>query len=91
MVKGVHKRIVEIKINGSKLYDHACLVFKSGDVASLTNEREMIEEANRIIGEVGANDGRRKRRRRSKLACALLCLLCLIIGIAVGLSVGIKL
>ena len=84
LVRGIHKRIIEVKINGSKLFDHACLVFKSGEIASQTSEKDMIEEANRIIGEVGARDGKKNKVGKRVAVVILLCLLCLGAGIGIG-------
>ena len=59
MVRGVHKRIIEVKISGSRLFDHACLVFKSGDIANETSERDILAEANRIISQNRSSSERR--------------------------------
>lgn len=85
LVRGVHKRIIEVKVNGSKLFDHACLVFKNGEIASQTSERDMIEEANRIIGEIGARDHKKSKRGIRAVGVILLCILCLGMGIGIGL------
>ena len=88
LVRGVHKRIIEVKVNGSRLFDQACLVFKSGDIATKTSEKDILEEANRIIGEVGARDGKRKKRAKTALATVFLCLVCLAVGIGIGIMLG---
>ena len=84
LVRGVHKRIIEVKVNGSRLFDQACLVFKSGDIATKTSEKDILEEANRIIGEVGARDGKKNKVGRRVAVVILLCLLCLGAGIGIG-------
>lgn len=88
MIRGVHKRIVEVKVSGSRLFDHACLVFKSGEIALQTSEKDMLEEANRIIGEVGARDAKRRRSKKRFLGVFALCLVCLAVGVGIGILLG---
>ena len=84
MIRGVNKRIIEIKINGSRLFDHAWLVFKSGEVANETSERDIVAEANRIICEVGAKEKKKKHPFLKAIGILALCLLCLAAGAAAG-------
>lgn len=84
MVRGVHKRIIEVKISGSRLFDHACLVFKSGDIANETSERDILAEANRIICEVGAKEKKKRHPILKAIGILVLCLLCLAAGAAAG-------
>ena len=84
MIRGVNKRIIEIKINGSRLFDHAWLVFKSGEVANDTSERDIVAEANRIICEVGAKEKKKIHPLRKAIVILLLCFFCLAAGVAAG-------
>ena len=84
LIKGVNKRIIEIKINGSRLFDHAWLVFKNGEVANETSERDIVAEANRIICEVGAKEKKKRLPILKAIGIVVLCLLCLAAGVASG-------
>ena len=84
MIRGVNKRIIEIKINGSRLFDHAWLVFKNGEVANDTSERDIVAEANRIICEVGAKEKKKRHPLRKAIVILLLCFFCLAAGVAAG-------
>ena len=88
LVRGVHKRIIEVKISGSRLFDHACLVFKSGDIANETSERDILAEANRIISESGAVRKKKRGRVGRTIGVRLLCALFLALGVGLGLAIG---
>lgn len=86
VIKGVQKRMIEVKLSGSKLYDSACFICKSGSAAARVSESEMIDEANKIISEIGVRSG--KRRKRRGLAVFLSMLFCLL-GALVGFGAGV--
>lgn len=84
LIKGVNKRIIEVKIKGSRLFDHAWLVFRNGDVANETGEKDIVAEANRIICEVGAKEKKKRHPILKAIGILALCLLCLAAGAAAG-------
>ena len=84
LIKGVNKRIIEVKIKGSRLFDHAWLVFKNGDVANETDEKDIVAEANRIICEVDAKEKKKRHPILKAVGILVLCLLCLAVGAAAG-------
>ncbi|MBQ7376593.1 MAG: hypothetical protein IJW52_06895 [Clostridia bacterium] len=84
MIRGVNKRIIEVKINGSRLFDHAWLVFKNGDVANEMSERDIVAEANRMISEVGAKEKKKRHPILKTIGIVALCILCFAAGAAAG-------
>ena len=86
LIRGVNKRIIEVKINGSRLFDHAWLVFKNGDVANETGEKDIVAEANRIICEVGAKEKKKRHPVLKSIGIFALCILCFAVGVAAGVA-----
>ena len=86
MVRGVHKRIIEVRVIGSRLFDHACLVFKNGNIANETSERDILAEANRIICEVGAKEKKKRHPVLKSIGIFALCILCFAVGVAAGVA-----
>ena len=87
MVKGVHRQMVEIKLKSSKLYEGAYFVLRPSAQSFATSEREVLDEAKRIIGAV---DEDRAKARRSTLTNKLLSgALLLLLGMAIGFTVGV--
>ncbi len=89
MVKGVQKRLVEVKLRDSKLYESACLVLKAENAKKITGERDLLDEANRIIASLGVSGNAPKKRSLigRVTAAALLVLLGILIGFALGVLV----
>lgn len=89
MVKGIQKRLVEVKLRDSKLYESACLVLKAENAKSITGERELLDEANRIIAslDVLGNTPKKIFSVGKMTVGALLVLSGILIGFALGVLV----
>ena len=79
--------MIEVKLNGSRLYESACLIFRNGDVAAKASEYELLDEANRIISDIGFS--KKIKKRHSKFKVFLLCILFLLIGVICGMALGV--
>ena len=81
MIKGVQRRIVEVKLDGSKAYESACFILRQGAGAETKSESELVDEAKRIVGALEP----KKRKKAGKIiGKLLLSLLLLVIGCAIG-------
>lgn len=87
MIKGVQKKLIEVKLRGSRLYESACFVCKSGSAAAGVSESDLVGEADRIIREVGAKEKKRASVGGARIALAALLFFC--IGSAIGFFVGV--
>ena len=89
MVKGIQKRMVEVKLKNSTLYESACLVMRSEAGQTSANERELLDEANRIIStfELTRASSHKHSSTNKIMTGALLLLLGIIIGFAVGVLI----
>lgn len=83
MVKGVHRRMVEVKLKRSKNFESACLIFKTEAGRALTEEREVLEEAEKIINAINSPSVKSKGRSRARRVFASLLLF------AAGLFAGL--
>ena len=81
MLRGCQKKIIVMKNTGSPMFDEAYFILSENALRAHASERDMINEANRIISEGG--DGGFSRRTQSLRAAALLLSLALLI-LAVG-------
>ena len=87
MVKGVQRRLVEVKLRDSKLYESACLVLKAEDQKKIVGERDLLDEANRIIASLGVcGNTPKKRSPMGKITVGALLVL---LGILIGFSLGV--
>ena len=82
MVRGIERRIVELKLSDNKFYERACLILKVDTGIGIPNERELIDEARRIVSEIGISKRSDKRRAVQNSIFALLCF-------CIGLITGI--
>lgn len=89
MVRGVQKRLVEVKLRDSKLYESACLVLKTETAGNITGERDLLDEANRIIAslDVSGNAPKKIFSVGKITVGALLVLSGILIGFALGVLV----
>ena len=81
MIRGIERRVVEMKLQNNRFYERACLVLKADPAMKVPCESELIEEARRIVSEVG---GTKKKGGRRVLLCFLLCVICFVIGALIG-------
>ena len=82
MLRGCQKKIIVMKNTGSPMFDEAYFILSENALRAHASERDMINEANRIIRE-GGDGGDFPRRTQSLRAAALLLSLALLI-LAVG-------
>lgn len=86
MVRGINKQMIVLKIEGNRIYDSACFILKNEVKQSKDTERDMLNEANRILGEM---DLRRVKRKRGgffkRLAVSAILL---IIGAIIGFGLS---
>ena len=85
MLRGCQKKIIVMKNTGSPMFDEAYFILSENALRAHASERDMINEANRIIRE-GGDGGGFSRRTQSLRAAALLLSLALLI-LAVGFLV----
>ncbi len=60
MIKGINRNVIVVKTGRSSCFDAVLFVPKRGR----TEKRDIIGEANRIIADSGAKNGKNPRRRR---------------------------
>ena len=78
MIKGAQKKMIVIRTAQSQIFEEAYFVMRGGQSR---DERDMIDEANRIIESCGGN---RIRGKNKKLRAALWSLGIFLCGGAVG-------
>lgn len=81
MIKGVQRRVVEVRLGKSKIYESACFLLRQGVEAEQKKENELIEEARAIVGALSPP---RKKRRRERLIRTLGYAVAFLVGGAVG-------
>ncbi|MGN1081456.1 MAG: hypothetical protein ACI4QV_05130 [Acutalibacteraceae bacterium] len=88
MIKGVNKRIIEIKDLDSKYFDSALLFVNP--IHDGSDERKMEDEANKILSKYGDAMGGLcgVKKARSKLKIKKQYPLCFAAGTAVGCAVS---
>ena len=85
MIKGIERRVVEMKLPSNRFYERACLVLKVDLKNREADERDLIEEARRILSTLGVT---KKGERRRTVLRILFALLCFLLGILTGVCVG---
>lgn len=83
MVKGVTKRVVEIKETGSGYFERA-IFFINAECSRGTSEYTLSEEARRIINNLSNENGERQSRKKQSSKERALSLLKLAISAAAG-------
>ena len=63
MVKGVNKQMIVLRIDGNRIYESACFVLKNEALPSKATQRDMLDEANRLLAEMDIKKARPKKRR----------------------------
>ena len=63
MVKGVNKQMIVLRIDGNRIYESACFVLKNDVVHSKQTQRDMLDEANRLLMEMDIKKANPKKRR----------------------------
>lgn len=89
MVKGIQRRLVQVKLRDSSIYESACFVLKSDCTGRASGERDLLEEANRIVASLDVvGKAPPKKAWGSKVAAATLLI---VFGMLIGFSIGILL
>ena len=86
MVKGLQRRMVEVKLRGNGIFDCACLILKCDGDKKCISDREIIDEANRIISSLGVSE--RRVPRKEMISRITMCALILLFGIMIGFAFG---
>ena len=88
MVKGVNKQMIVLRIEGNKFYESACFVLKNEITQSRETGKDMLDEANRLLGEMDIKKVRTKKKRGVLrfLAWLSVFLLGAIIGFCISLA-----
>ena len=85
MVKGIERRVVELKIKDSEIYERACFILRYGEMSADACERELLAEAQRIVNSLcPSKKSKRCDARRRILFCALIFLLGVLVGFTFG-------
>ena len=87
MVKGVQRRMVEVRLRDSKIYESACLVLRTEAPVKSSGERELLDEANRIISSFEI--GKTKKGDRDIFRKIVTGVLILMLGILIGFALGV--
>lgn len=88
MLKGVQRRMVEVKLSGSKAYESACFILRRGAEAEARGERELVDEAKRIVDTL---DQTKRKSGKKALRTVLLCILLFLLGALIGFSLSLLL
>ena len=67
-MRGYQRRVVFLKNTGSALFDEACFVMRSDEMAEGKTDEDMITEADRIICE---NFGKKRAENKRRLITAI--------------------
>lgn len=86
MIKGVQRRVIELKLGKSKLYESACFFLRQGVGAEQRSERELLEEARAIVS---ALEPRGKRSGRARVRWIALCIMMTLLGGAIGFGLAL--
>lgn len=86
MIKGVQRRVVEVKLCGSKIYESACFVLRQGVGTESATQGELINEAKQIINSI--EPPKKKKRAGRIVGRILFCLLLLAVGAALGFALS---
>ncbi len=85
MIKGAQKKMIVIRTAQSPIFEEAYFVMRGGQSR---DERDMIDEANRIIDAsgLGRNDKRENKRKMRDRTRSLIIALCGFLG---GSAIGV--
>ena len=86
MLKGTQRRVVEIRLSGSKLYESACFFLRQGVGAEQKGEAELISEARALVGALVPP---KRKRRKAWVERLISCLVSLLIGGAIGFALSL--
>ena len=82
MVKGINKQMIVLKIDGNRVYDSACFILKNEVDRAKETQKDMLYEANRLLGEMELKGVKKKKKGKWKII--LLGAVMLVVGVAVG-------
>ena len=86
MVKGLNKQMIILRLEDNGIYESACFILKNEVAHSKETKKDMLTEANRLLGEMELGSARpRKRRGFGKF---LLWLMVFLLGAVIGFGLA---
>ena len=82
MIKGINQQMIVLRLEGNRIYESACFVLKNEVVRTKENNRDMLNEANRLLEQMELGRFRGKKRAWHKRL--IFALLMLAVGVAIG-------
>lgn len=89
MVKGLNKQMIVLRIDGNRIYESACFILKNEVSQSKETRKDMLAEANRLLGEMDLDAARPRKKRGFGKFMLWLCVFLLgaILGFGVALFI----
>ena len=84
MIKGINKQMIVLKLESNRLYESACFVLRNDVERKRQEEKDMLNEANRILAEMDIKHP--KREMRGRMGRFTRTMIVLMIGAAIGAS-----
>ena len=63
MVKGLNKQMIILHLEGNRIYESACFILKNEVSHTKETKKDMLAEANRLLGEMELRTARPRKRR----------------------------
>ncbi len=83
MIKGINKNMVVVKNTGSRYFEEAHFIVKSG--ASVRSERDLLREADRLVGAALTREGKGSKPKK-RLPVIISVILSFILGALSGIG-----
>ena len=86
MVKGLNKQMIILRLEGNEIYESACFILKNEVNHSKETRKDMLAEANRLLGEMEI--GRARSRKGRAFGKFLLWMLVFLLGAILGFAIA---
>ena len=86
MVKGLNKQMIILRLDDNRIYESACFILKNEVTHKKETEKDMLAEANRLLGEMEL--GRARSRKRRGFGRFLLWLAVFLLGGVAGFALA---
>ena len=86
MVKGLNKQMIILRLDDNRIYESACFILKNEVTHKKETEKDMLAEANRLLGEMDL--GRVRARKRRGFGKFLLWLMVFLLGAIMGFGLA---
>jgi len=63
MVKGINKQMIVLHIEGNRIYESACFILKNEVSQTKETRKDMLTEANRLLGEMDLGTARPRKKK----------------------------